>query len=159
MRQSYWRAGARLSVLRGAADTAGRYALVEGWFPAGARLPPHAHRRYAERIHVLGGELTVWAGGRRAVLRRGDAIVIPAGTAHAVAATGAGPAHAWLVAAPSGLARLVAAAGPPAGGGEAAPPAAADPGRLRRAWAEPGDEALGPPGAPADGLAAARGER
>jgi quercetin dioxygenase-like cupin family protein len=52
---------------------------------------------------VLDGEFTVWAGGRKAVLRPGDDLLIPAGTAHAVAATGDGPARALVEASPSGF--------------------------------------------------------
>src|SRR5262249_58470439 len=61
----------------------------------------------------LDGEFTVWAGGRKAVLRPGDDLLIPAGTAHVVAATGDVPGRALVVASPSGFARLVTKAGTP----------------------------------------------
>ena len=83
MRNSYWLLGARLRVIAGPAETGGRYDLIEGWFPAGAQVPPHRHQRYAEQIYVLDGEFTVWAGGSKAVLRPGEDVVIPGGTAHA----------------------------------------------------------------------------
>jgi quercetin dioxygenase-like cupin family protein len=48
------------------------------------------HNRYTEQIYVLDGEFTVWTGGgRKTVLHRGDDIVIPRGTAHALYVTGA----------------------------------------------------------------------
>jgi hypothetical protein len=68
---------------------------------------------------VLEGEFTVWAGGRKAVLRPGDDIVIPAATAHAVHATGDGPARGLVLASPSGFARLITEVGTPDEGGEA----------------------------------------
>ena len=149
MRHSYWLIGNRVRVIAGSADTEGRYDLVEGWLPAGSQVPPHLHRRYSEQIYVLDGELTVWAGGRKAVLRSGDDFLIPAGTAHAVAATGDGPARALVVASPSGFARLITEAGTP-DEGSGVPPAAPDMDLFLRVCAELGDEVLGPPGAVPD---------
>jgi carboxymethylenebutenolidase len=148
MHKSYWLVGTRMSVLAGAADTGGRYDLVVGRFPPGAQVPPHIHRRYSEQLYVLDGEFTVWTGGgRKTVLRPGDDIIIPAGIAHAVHATGDGPARGLVVASPSGFARLVTEAGTPDEGPGAPPSAAPDMDLLRRVAAELGDEVLGPPGA------------
>ena len=147
MRKSYWLVGTRVSVLASPADTGGRYDLVEGWFPAGTQVPPHRHGRYSEQLYVLDGEFTVWAGGRKVVLRPGDDLLIPAGTAHVVAATGDGPGRALLVASPSGFARLVTEVGTPDEGGEVPPSAAPDMDLFLRVSAELGDEMLGPPGA------------
>jgi quercetin dioxygenase-like cupin family protein len=147
MSKSYWLLGSRLSVLAGAAETGGRYDLVEGWFPTGAQVPPHLHRRYSEHLYILDGEFTVWVGGRKAVLHRGEDVTIPAGTAHALAATGNGPARALVVASPSGFARLITEVGTPDEGGEGPPSAATDMDLFQRVAAELGDEVLGPPGA------------
>ena len=151
MRKSYWLVGSRLSVIAGAAETQDRYDLVDGWFPAGAAVPPHRHQRYSEQIYVLEGEFTIWIGGsgkRKAVLRPGDDLFIPTGTPHALAATGSGPVRALVIASPSGFARLITEVGAP-DTGEGAPPAPskADMDKLMRASAELGDEILGPPGA------------
>ena len=148
MKNSSWLFGTRLSVLADQANTGGRYDLVEGWFPTGAQNPPHLHRRHSEQIYVLDGEFTVWAGGRKAVLRRGDDLAIPAGTAHALAVTGDGPGRALVVASPSGFARLITEVGTPDEGGEVPPPTDMD--LLLRVSAELGDEFLGPPGAMPD---------
>jgi Cupin domain len=99
---------------------------------------------------VLDGEFTVWLGGRKAVLRPGDDLLIPAGTANAVAATGDGPGRALVVASPSGFARLITEAGTPDQGGGGPPSAAPDMDLFRRVCAELGDEILGPPGARPD---------
>jgi quercetin dioxygenase-like cupin family protein len=147
MKSSYWLFGTRLSVLADRANTGGRYDLVEGWFAPGTQGPLHRHAAYAEQFYVLEGELTVWAGGRKAVLCPGDDLLIPAGTAHAVAATGDVPGRALVVASPSGFARLITEAGMPDEGGGVPPPAATDMDLSLRCCAELGDEILGPPGA------------
>jgi quercetin dioxygenase-like cupin family protein len=146
MSRSYWLFGARLTVHAGHEDTAGRYDLIEGHSLPGFRTPLHRHNRYAERVYVLEGEFTVWAGERTTVVRPGDIFTIPAGTAHAVANTGHGPGRALAVAWPSGFARLVMEAGTPDTG---TPPPGAPPdlALFDHLCAELGHEILGPPGA------------
>ena len=147
MRKSDWFLGHRQTIIAGPADTEGRYDLVEGWFPAGTQIPPHRHRRYSEHFYVLEGELTVWAGRRKVVLRPGDDLLILPGTAHAFHVTGAGPWRALAVASPSGFARLVTEVGTPDDGSGVPPSAPTDMDLLQRVSAELGDEILGPPGA------------
>jgi len=96
---------------------------------------------------VLDGEFTVWAGGRRAVLRPGDNLTIPAGTPHVVATTGDGPGRGLVVASPSGFARLITEVGTPNGGNGAPPSAPPDMELFLRVSTELGDDLLGPPGA------------
>jgi quercetin dioxygenase-like cupin family protein len=146
MKNSYWLFGTRLSVLADRANTGGRYDLIEGWFAPGTQTPPHRHAAYSEQLYVLEGEFTVWLGGREAVLRPGDDLFIPAGTAHAVAATGDVPGRALAVASPSGFARLITGAGTPDEGGGVPPSTAPDMDVFLRISAELGDEILGPPG-------------
>jgi quercetin dioxygenase-like cupin family protein len=145
MAHSYWLFGTRFTVHANHEDTAGRYDLVEGGGPPGFQTPLHRHSRYAEQFYVLEGEFTVWAGGQTAVLHPGDTLTVPAGTPHAVAVTGDGPARGLVVASPSGFARLIMGAGTPDTG--AAPPAGLpETARIERLCAEVGDEILGPPG-------------
>ena len=146
MKNSYWLFGTRLSVLADQTNTGGRYDLIEGRFSPGTPTPPHRHGAYAEQLYVLEGEFTVWAGRRKAVLRPGDDLLIPAGTAHVVAATGDGPGRALVVASPSGFARLVTEVGTPDDRGGVPPSAAPDMDLFLRVCAELGDEILGPPG-------------
>ena len=82
MKNSYWLFGTRLSFLADQTNTGGRYDLVEGWFPPGMPTPPHRHGAYAEQLYVLDEEFMVWAGGRKAVLRPGDYLLIPPDTSH-----------------------------------------------------------------------------
>ena len=140
MIKTYWLFDTRLRVLATAADTDGRYDLVEGWFAPGTRTPPHLHRRYSEHLYVLEGEFTVWAGGRTLVLRPGDSHVIPAGVPHWVAATSSGPARGMVIASPSGFARLVAETGTPDDGSGRPPTTPPDMTRFLRVSAELGDE-------------------
>ena len=148
MKESYWLIGTRLNIIASAAETGGRYDLVEGLFPRGAQVPPHRHNRYTEQVYVLDGEFTVWTdGGRKTVLRRGDDIVIPAATPHALHVTGEGPGRALVVASPSGFAGLISEVGTADQGGEAPPSEETDMNLLQRISTELGDEILGPPGA------------
>ena len=134
---------------RGRAETGGRYDHVEGWFSLGTQTPPHRHGAYFEQIYVLDGEFTVWAGGRKAVLRSGVHLTIPAGTAHVVATTGDGPGRAW-----SSPRRAGSPARSPRSacrtGGTGPPSAPLDMERFHRISADLGDEILGPPGAMPD---------
>jgi quercetin dioxygenase-like cupin family protein len=145
MSRSFWLFGTRFTVHANHEDTAGRYDLIEGNARPGFQTPLHRHTRYLEQFYVLEGEFTVWAGEQTAVLRPGDVFTIPAGTAHAVAVTGSGPARALGVASPSGFARLIMGAGTPDTGG--APPAGPpDMALYERIQAEIGDETLSLPG-------------
>ena len=146
MKNSYWLFGTHLSVLADQTAIGSRYDLVEGCFSPGRQTPLHCHTAYAEQLYVLDGEFTVWAGGRKAVLRPGDDLLISAGTAHAVAATGDGPGRALVVASPSGFARLIIEVGTPDEGG-VPPSAGPDKDLFLRVCAELGDEILGDPGA------------
>ena len=87
MKNSYWLFGTHLSVLADQTAIGSRYDLVEGCFSPGRQTPLHRHTAYAEQLSVLDGEFTVWAGGRKAVLRPGDDLLISAGTAHAFPAS------------------------------------------------------------------------
>jgi quercetin dioxygenase-like cupin family protein len=146
MTRSYWLFGARFTVHANHEDTTGRYDWIEGGGPPGFQPPLHRHNRYSEQINVLEGQFTVWADEQTAVLHASDVFTIPAGTTHAVAVTGSGPARGLVVASPSGFARLIMEAGIPDTG---SPPPAGPPPNMAlfgRICAEVGDEILGPPG-------------
>jgi quercetin dioxygenase-like cupin family protein len=145
MARSFWLFGARFTVHANHEDTAGRYDLIEGGGPPGFQTPLHRHTRYSEQFYVLEGEFTVWAGKQTAVLRPGDTLTIPPGTAHAVAITGDRPGRALAITAPSGFARLIMGAGTPDTDGTP-PGVPTDMDLYERIQAEVGDETLGPPG-------------
>lgn len=143
----FWLLGNRFEILADHTDTGGRYDLIESHPPADNQTPPHRHTTYDEQIYLLDGELTVWTGRRKTVMRAGDALTIPVGTAHVTATTGGGPAHGLVIASPSGFARLIQEAGTPDTGDMPAELSPADMERFSQAAAEMGDETLGPPGA------------
>jgi quercetin dioxygenase-like cupin family protein len=147
MRKKYWLNGHSVTILAGPAETEGRYDLVEGWSEPGVKVPLHRHGSYSEQIYVLEGELTVWAGSQKVVLRPGEDVFIPAGTAHTWAVTSEVPSRGLAVASPSGFVRLVMEAGTPDDGSGVPPSAPTDMELLGRVSAEVGDEILGPPGA------------
>src|SRR5260370_16438095 len=122
MRVLTWFLRIRQPMTPGPQAAEGACALVDGWSPAGTQTPPHRHQRYSEHFYVLEGELTVWAGRRKVVLRPGDDLLILPGTAHAFHVTGAGPWRALAVASPSRFARLFTEAGTPPPGSRVPPP-------------------------------------
>ena len=136
-----------MTILEDQSTTQGHYDLIEGHKLPGDQTPPHRHTRYAELVYVLDGELTVWLGKDQVTLCPGERLTIPVGTAHVVSVIGDGPAHALVIASPSGFASVIAEAGVPDTGGPRPEVTEADLERLHRAATAVGDEILGPPGA------------
>lgn len=138
----------RATVLTGAAETDGRFDLVESRRPPGAMTPLHLHRRCEERFWVASGELAVWAGDTHQVLRSGDYLNVPMGVPHTVRAGDEG-CHALTITSPAGFAELVARVGTAAAVADDS--TELDVELLARVSAELGDVLLGEPGAlPAD---------
>lgn len=142
MKQSFWFFGAHVSIVADGQATAGCYDLIEGDFTPGSATPWHLHKAYTEDIYVLEGELTVHTKGQTTVLRAGENALIPAGIAHRVVGSSAGPARALTVASPSGFARLIRTLGAPAVVGSK-PAGAPNLIKAALALAEGGDEMLG----------------
>jgi quercetin dioxygenase-like cupin family protein len=140
MTQAFWLFGSRLTIVADHTTTAGKYDLIEGYFPPGTQTPLHRHTRYFEQLYVLEGEFTVWAGENKAVLSAGESFLISIATPHVIGVLNDKPARGLVVAAPSGFARLIAAVGT-LGEQEVANTELAE-----RISAEIGDEILGPPG-------------
>ncbi|MBW4444865.1 MAG: cupin domain-containing protein [Plectolyngbya sp. WJT66-NPBG17] len=140
MTQSFWFFGSRLSIVADHTTTGGKYDLIEGYFPPGARTPPHRHTRYSEQLYVLEGEFTVWAGEKKVVLGTGESFLIPPYTPPVVAALSDKPTRGLIVAAPSAFARLIEATG------TLNETEAPDMELFERITAEIGDETLGMPG-------------
>jgi quercetin dioxygenase-like cupin family protein len=146
----------RATILTTGAETGGRHDLVHGALPPGATTPLHVHTRYEERLWVLSGSLTVWAGPYDRTLRAGDFQAIPRDVPHTIQAGPEG-VEALNISSPAGFADLVARAGTPAELATAENWLDAE--RLTAVTAELGDLLLGPPGTiPAD-LAAGAGSR
>ncbi|TGD77546.1 cupin domain-containing protein [Hymenobacter wooponensis] len=144
MNQSFWLLGTLTRILADHEATEGRYDLIEGTFQPGVVTPLHRHTTYSEHLVVLEGEFTVHTKTEVVVLKPGQDLFIPLGTAHAVVS---GPARTrgLVVASPSGFARLIKAAGTAADATGLPPTTPPDMEAFARASAEIGDEIVGPP--------------
>jgi quercetin dioxygenase-like cupin family protein len=133
----------RATILTTGAETGGRHDLTDSVLPAGSMTPLHLHTRYEERLWVVSGSLTVWAGSDRTVLRSGDYHLIPTDVPHTIQA-GPEDTHALHISTPAGFAELIARAGTPAH--LATPDTAFDADLFMAVTTELGDVVLGPPG-------------
>jgi mannose-6-phosphate isomerase-like protein (cupin superfamily) len=139
---------AQATILATAAETDGRHDLTDGVLPADAMVPLHRHTRYEERLWVVSGTMTVWAGTDKASLRSGDYYHVPLDTPHTFHAGPEG-SRALIISSPAGFAEAIARAGIPAH--LATSETEFDLDRFMAVAAELGDVVLGPPGTtPAD---------
>jgi quercetin dioxygenase-like cupin family protein len=138
----------RATILTTAAETDGRHDLTDSVLPAGATVPLHLHTRYEERLFVVSGSMTVWAGPDKLTLRAGDYHHVPMNVPHTFQASSEG-ARAINISSPAGFAETITRAGTPAH--LATPDTEFDLDLLMAVAAELGDVVLGPPGTtPAD---------
>ncbi|MET9016245.1 cupin domain-containing protein [Streptomyces olivaceoviridis] len=134
----------RLSVLTTAAETDGRHDLSDITLPGDSGTPLHLHTAYEERVFVLSGSLTVWAGPDTFTLRSGDFFTIPMNTPHTLKAGPEG-ARSLTITSPGRFAELIARSGTPAH--LATPQTEWDMELFQALTEEFGDVILGPPGA------------
>jgi mannose-6-phosphate isomerase-like protein (cupin superfamily) len=138
----------RATILTTATETDGRHDLTDGVLPPGATVPLYLHTRYQERLFVVSGSLTVWAGPDTLTLRPGDYYHVPMHVPHTFRAGSEG-ARALNISSPAGFAETITRAGTPAH--LATPDTEFDLDLLMAVAAELGDVVLGPPGTtPAD---------
>lgn len=155
-REFVWGQELRARILATGAETAGRHDLVDATTRPGEQTPLHLHTRYDERLWVISGSLTVWAGPDQATLRSGDYYAIPMNTPHMIQ-SGPEGARALNISSPAGFAELLARTGTPAR--LATPGTELDMDLFMAVTTELGDVVLGPPGttpADADGARADR---
>jgi quercetin dioxygenase-like cupin family protein len=120
-------------------ETDGTFALLESTGPAGDHTPLHVHHLDDEAFYVLDGQLTLWAGDEKHVLRAGDSVFAPRGIPHTLRVDSDAR---WLVTStPAGFEAFVRAVG------TTTPPTSLPaPDELARTAAQHGIEILGPPG-------------
>ena len=119
-------------------ETEGAFALLESTGPAGDHTPLHVHHVDDEAFYVLDGQLTLWAGDEKHVLRAGDSVFAPRGIPHTLRVD---EDARWLVTStPAGFEAFVRAVGTPD------PAPLPSPEELARIAAQHGIEILGPPG-------------
>jgi mannose-6-phosphate isomerase-like protein (cupin superfamily) len=127
------------------AETDGRHDLTDGVLPPGATVPLHLHPRYEERLWVVSGSMTVWAGKDRLTLRSGDYYHIPMNVPHTFQ-SGSEGARALNISSPAGFAEFIARTGTPAHLGTPEPEVDVDLDLFTAVATELGDVVLGPPG-------------
>ena len=133
----------RVTILATGEETGGRHDLSECVQAPGATTPLHLHTRYAERLWVVSGSMTVWAGDDVTQLGPGDYHVIPTGVPHAIKAGPEG-SYALQISTPAAFAELIARAGTPVR--LVTPETELDLERFMAVTTELGDVVLGPPG-------------
>ncbi len=123
------------------------YGLIEMHAASGDQPPLHVHRDEDEGFYVLEGEVCLWAGEERILLRPGQFANAPAGVPHTYRVVSEEKAR-FLVTSPTGdFVRFVLAFGEPAERRELPTPTGPpDAERLGRLAAEHGIDLLGPPG-------------
>ncbi len=138
----------RMTILTTPEETDGRHDLADITLPPGSDTPLHKHTRYEERIWVLDGAVTMWAGEDSYTLQSGDFYTITMNTPHALAA-GTEGARVLTMSSPAHFVDLIRRAGTPEA--DATPDTEWDLELFDRLTAEHGDVILGPPGMrPAD---------
>ena len=148
---AFWLAGMLQTVKIGAADTGGRYGLIEVLVPPGLGSPWHLHPEEDEWFFVLKGNLTVYVGDTRVDLAKGGFAFGPKGVPHTFIGAGPEPACVLVGLAPIQFEGFLREAGQPATA-RVLPPLPAGPppdhGRLAEMARRHGVVILGPPGPP-----------
>jgi quercetin dioxygenase-like cupin family protein len=74
--------GARMAVLIGPDDGATHFVMRRFHIAPGGRIPTHSHEAIEHEQIVIRGEMVIGLDDEEHTVRAGDAIFIPAGTAH-----------------------------------------------------------------------------
>ena len=106
-------AGDRVTLLLTAADTRGRYTVMEATLPPNAGPPPHVHSREDETFLVLSGEVTFYVGKETRLLKPGEFLFAPRNIPHHFKNTGSVDAVLLETASPAGVERFFEAVSRP----------------------------------------------
>jgi quercetin dioxygenase-like cupin family protein len=85
------------------AETAGLYAVMEGWTPPGAGPPIHRHSREEETFYVLEGEYEFTVGEQKLHGPAGSLVFGPRHIPHTFKNIGKSPARMLILAQPAGV--------------------------------------------------------
>jgi mannose-6-phosphate isomerase-like protein (cupin superfamily) len=124
--QQRWFFGMLAEVKASAADTGGRYTLVEITAPAGLQSPLHVHHREDEGFYVLDGTVTIVVGDETVELGPGQHGFGPRGIPHRFT-VGPDGAHMIWVLTPGGFEDLIEEASVPAEAATVPPPSVMPP--------------------------------
>jgi len=95
--------GTRIRFLETGAETGGARTVFEvAGRPCGFLTQAHVHTAQTERFEPVDGAMELVIGGRTEVLRAGDALEVPPGTAHAQRPSGPGPGTVRVTITPAG---------------------------------------------------------
>jgi mannose-6-phosphate isomerase-like protein (cupin superfamily) len=111
--QQYWFFGMLAEIKASAADTGGRYSLVEITAPAGLQTPLHVHYRDDEGFYVLEGSVTIEVGEETVEVGAGQHAFGPRDVPHRFT-VGPDGAHMIWVLAPGGFEDFIAEVSVPA---------------------------------------------
>ena len=146
VQRAVWFAGALAHLRAGAAETGGRWAMVDQIAERGYSVPLHIHNREAETLLVIDGTVRVVCGDAEYLLSAGGLTILPMGRSHAFVVTSP-TARILALTEPAGFDEFVAEVGTPRTGPGLPPEPAAPPdfAALAAVAARYGIEIVGPP--------------
>lgn len=124
--QPRWFFGMLAEVRASAADTDGRYTLVEITAPPGLEAPLHVHHTEDEGFHVLEGSVTIVVGDETVELTSGGHAFGPRNIPHRFTVGPDGARMLWVLT-PGGFENLIEEAGVPAESRTIPPPGVVPP--------------------------------
>jgi len=139
--QQRWFFGMLAEIKASAADTGGRYTLVEITAPPGLQTPLHVHYREDEGFYVLEGSVTIQVGEETVELGAGQHAFGPRDVPHRFT-VGPGGAHMIWVLTPGGFEDFVEEASVPAQAPTVPPPSVLPPANVAEIVLRHGNELL-----------------
>jgi mannose-6-phosphate isomerase-like protein (cupin superfamily) len=136
-----WFFGMLAEVQASAADTDGRYTLVEITAPAGLQAPLHVHYREDEGFYVLEGTVTIQVGEETVELGTGQHAFGPRDVPHRFTIGPDGARMLWVLA-PGGFEDLIDEASVPAEAPTVPPPGVVPPANAAEIVLRHGNELL-----------------
>jgi mannose-6-phosphate isomerase-like protein (cupin superfamily) len=136
-----WFFGMLAQVKASAADTGGRYTLVEVTAPAGLRSPLHVHYREDEGFYVLDGSVTMEVGEATVELGAGQHAFGPRDIPHRFTVGAEGARMLWVLT-PGGFEDLIEEASVPAERPTVPPPSVVPPANAAEIVLRHGNELL-----------------
>ena len=139
--QPRWFVGTLAEVKASAADTGGRYTLVQVTAPAGLESPLHVHYTEDEGFYVLEGSVTIIVGGETVELAAGRHAHGPREVPHKFIVGPEGATMLWILT-PGGFEALLEEASVPAETPTVPPPSVAPPEDIAEIVLRHGNELL-----------------
>ncbi|MGI9089106.1 MAG: cupin domain-containing protein [Chthoniobacterales bacterium] len=113
--------GDTYTILLSAADTDGRFTLIDMHIPPGGGPPPHRHD-FEESFTVLEGEIEASFRGEKMTVHAGQTVSIPANAPHSFTNVSGSAARLLCICAPAGQEKFFAQVGVPVPTRRSTPP-------------------------------------